>query len=90
MKVFKYMMIVVTLLFTAGIYSHTTITGIVVDEVQGFRRFMDQEFANETPETIVRCERFLAGTYQRGDQAWPVFNLFDLVESNVFLQAAAE
>ena len=33
MKVFMYMMIVVTLLFTAGIYSHTTITGIVVDEV---------------------------------------------------------
>lgn len=64
--------------------------GIVVDEVQGFRRFMDQEFANETPETSVRCERFLAGTYQRGDQAWPVFNLFDLVESNVFLQASAE
>ena len=64
--------------------------GIVVDEVQGFRRFMDNEFANETPETIVRCERFLAGTYRRGEQSWPVFNLFDLVESNVFLQASAE
>lgn len=33
MKVFKYMMIVVTLLFTAGIYSQTTITGTVVDEI---------------------------------------------------------
>jgi twitching motility protein PilI len=64
--------------------------GIVVDEVQGFRRFMDHEFANETPETIVRCDRFLAGTYKRGDKSWPVFNLFDLVESNVFLQASAE
>ena len=32
MKVFKHMMIVVTLLFTAGIYSQTTITGTVVDE----------------------------------------------------------
>ena len=64
--------------------------GIVVDEVQGFRRFMDHEFANETPETIVRCERFLAGAYRRGEQSWPVFNLFDLVESNVFLQASAE
>ena len=64
--------------------------GIVVDEVQGFRRFMEHEFANETPETVVRCERFLAGSYKRGDQSWPVFNLFDLVESNVFLQASAE
>jgi len=64
--------------------------GLVVDEVLGFRRFMDHEFANEAPETIVRCDRFLAGVYQRGDDFWPVFNLFELVESNMFLQAAAE
>src|SRR5210317_1581491 len=64
--------------------------GLVVDEVLGFRRFMDHEFSNETAETIVRCDRFLGGTYQRGDESWPVFNLFDLVESNMFLQAAAE
>lgn len=64
--------------------------GLVVDEVLGFRRFMDHEFANEAKETIVRCDRFLAGTFQRGDESWPVFNLSDLVESNIFLQAAAE
>ncbi len=64
--------------------------GIVVDEVQGFRRFMDHEFVSEVPETIVRCDRLLTGAYQRGEDSWPVFNLFDLVESNVFLQAAAE
>ena len=64
--------------------------GLVVDEVLGFRRFMDHEFANEAAETIVRCDRFLNGSYQRGDESWPVFNLFDLVESNMFLQAAAD
>jgi len=64
--------------------------GLVVDEVLGFRRFMDHEFANEAAETIVRCDRFLSGSYQRGDESWPVFNLFDLVESNMFLQAAAD
>lgn len=64
--------------------------GIVVDEVLGFRRFTDHEFANEAQETIVRCDRFVAGSYQRGEESWPVFNLFDLVESNVFLQASAE
>ena len=64
--------------------------GIVVDEVLGFRRFSDHEFANEAQETIVRCDRFVDGAYQRSEEAWPVFNLFDLVESNVFLQAAAE
>ena len=64
--------------------------GLVVDEVLGFRRFMDHEFSSDAAETIVRCDRFLGGTYIRGDESWPVFNLFDLVESNLFLQAAAE
>ena len=64
--------------------------GLVVDEVLGFRRFMDHEFTSEAAETIVRCDRFLGGTYQRAEESWPVFNLFDLVESNMFLQAAAE
>ena len=64
--------------------------GLVVDEVLGFRRFMDHEFSNEAQETSVRCDRFVAGSYQRGEESWPVFNLFDLVESNMFLQAAEE
>ena len=64
--------------------------GLVVDEVLGFRRFMDHEHTDETQETIVRCDRFVAGGYQRNEEMWPIFNLFDLVESNLFLQAAAE
>ena len=64
--------------------------GLVVDEVLGFRRFMDHEHSDETQETIVRCDRFVAGGYQRNEETWPIFNLFDLVESNLFLQAAAE
>ncbi|MGI9248164.1 MAG: chemotaxis protein CheW [Woeseiaceae bacterium] len=64
--------------------------GLIVDEVLGFRRFMDHEFAKDAAKTIVRCESFLGGKYQRGDDSWPVFNLFDLVESKMFLQAAAE
>jgi twitching motility protein PilI len=64
--------------------------GLVVDEVLGFRRFMDSEFTDTWPETIVRCDRFLTGAYQRGEDTWPVMDLFDFVESNLFLQAAAE
>ncbi len=64
--------------------------GLVVDEVVGFRRFMDHEFQDRAAETTVRCDRFLHGTFQRGEESWPVFNLFDFVESNMFLQAAAE
>jgi twitching motility protein PilI len=64
--------------------------GLVVDEVLGFRRFGDSEFTNKWPETLVRCDRFLTGAYRRGDEVWPVFNFFDFIESNLFLQAAAE
>lgn len=64
--------------------------GIVVDEVQGFRRFMDSEFVDQSPQTAVRCDRYLHGAYERGPDTWPVFNFYDLLESGTFLQAAAE
>lgn len=64
--------------------------GIVVDEVQGFRRFMDSEYVDRAPQTAVRCERYLQGAYERGPDTWPVFNFYDLLKSNTFLQAAAE
>jgi twitching motility protein PilI len=64
--------------------------GLVVDEVLGFRRFMDNEFTENWPQTAIRCDRFLSGAYQRGRDVWPIFGLYDLIESNTFLQAAAE
>ena len=64
--------------------------GLIVDEVVGFKRFMDQEFTDKWPETAVRCDRFLTGAYQRGEENWPTFNLFDFIESNLFLNAAAD
>lgn len=64
--------------------------GLVVDEVVGFRRFLNHEFSDRSPSTVVRCDRFLAGAYQRGHESWPVFDLFGLVESSPFLQAAAD
>ena len=64
--------------------------GLIVDEVLGFRRFMEHEHVEDVNETIVRCDRYLTGGFRRGDDNWPIFNLFDLVESNLFLQAAAE
>ncbi|MDX1500224.1 MAG: chemotaxis protein CheW [Woeseiaceae bacterium] len=64
--------------------------GLVVDEVIGFRRFGEHEFTDIWPETVVRCDRFLKGAYQRSDESWPIFDLVAFVESNLFLQAAAE
>ena len=64
--------------------------GLVVDEVLGFRRFGSHEHVDEWPETAVRCDRFITGAYRRGDDIWPVLDLFSFIESNLFLQAAAE
>jgi twitching motility protein PilI len=63
--------------------------GLLVDEVLGFRRFADAEFEPMPPPTLVRCERFLAGAFRRGSEAWPVLSLKLLVESPTFLQAAS-
>jgi len=64
--------------------------GLVVDEVFGFRRFTGNQFVNNSPDTAVRCDRYLHGAYQRGQDNWPVFGLYDQVESGTFLQAAAD
>ncbi len=65
-------------------------SGLVVDEVLGFRRFSDSEFVDSWPQTAVRCDRYLVGGYRRSTDIWPVFDLYDLLESTAYLQAAAE
>jgi len=64
--------------------------GLVVDEVQGFRRFSDSEYNDKWPQTAARCDRYIQGAFERGPDIWPIFNLYDLLESSTFLQAAAE
>ena len=63
--------------------------GLLVDEVLGFRRFAENEFNGDAPPTIVRCERYLAGAFRRGQEQWPVLSLRLLVENPGFLDAAA-
>lgn len=62
--------------------------GLIVDEVLGFRRFNEQDFHGEPPPTVIRCDRYLAGSFRRGTEAWPVFSLRKLVESPAFLQGS--
>lgn len=62
--------------------------GLMVDEVLGFRNFGQQEFDATTPPTLIRCEHYLAGSFRRGSEAWPVLSLRALVESPAFLRAA--
>jgi twitching motility protein PilI len=72
------------------VVSHRDVpAGLMVDEVLGFRRFTDGEFSGDAPPTIVRCERFVAGAFRRGNESWPVLSLRQLLENPGFLDAAA-
>ncbi|HEY3808905.1 MAG TPA: chemotaxis protein CheW [Steroidobacteraceae bacterium] len=63
--------------------------GLLVDEVLGFRRFSDAEFTSDRPSTIVQCERFIAGSFRRGNEQWPVLGLRSLLEDPDFTGASA-
>lgn len=62
--------------------------GLVVDQVAGFRRFQGDQRLTNSPETLVRCEKYLQGAFTQDTHTWPVFSLVSLVESSQFLQAA--
>src|SRR5580692_7190191 len=63
--------------------------GLLVDEVLGFRRFTDAEFTADVPSTIVHCDRYIAGSFRRGNEQWPVIGLRLLLEDPLFTGASA-
>jgi len=63
--------------------------GLLVDEVLGFRRFAEGEFSGDAPPTVARCERYLAGSFRRNTEQWPVIGLRSILESSTFSEAAA-
>lgn len=62
-------------------------TGLMVDEVTGFRRFAKRDFSEETPATDIPCDDYLGGAYRDGPEAWPRFDLLKLLEDQRFLSA---
>jgi hypothetical protein len=38
---------------------------------------------------MIRCERFLDGSFERGDESWPVFRTGRLLAAEDFRRAAA-
>lgn len=62
-------------------------TGLIVDEVVGFRRFAADEYREQTPGTVIRCDHYLDGGFQQGSEVWPRFNLMKLLEDEQFLHA---
>ncbi len=63
--------------------------GVIVDEVFGFRRFIESEYTTDNPETIIHCDRYLNGACSRGGDIWPIFSLTKLLQAEEFQQAAA-
>jgi twitching motility protein PilI len=62
--------------------------GLIVDEVFGFRRFLDREHSATAPQTILRCDRYLEGAYERSSEVWPVLSIDRLLRSPEFQRAA--
>jgi twitching motility protein PilI len=62
-------------------------TGLIVDEVLGFRRFAAQDYRDESPPGVIRCEHYLEGCYRRNTEVWPRFSLPKLLEDSQFLTA---
>lgn len=64
-------------------------TAVIVDEVQGFRRFPTADFSESRPVTDVRCEHYLAGSFGRNAESFPLFDMQRLLKDPSFLNAGA-
>jgi twitching motility protein PilI len=62
-------------------------TGLIVDEVLGFRRFGAADYRPDASPGVIRCEHYLEGSYRRGAEMWPRFSLLKLLEDPLFLTA---
>jgi twitching motility protein PilI len=62
-------------------------TGLIVDEVLGFRRFGADEYRDEMPAAVIRCEHYLEGCYRRATEVWPRFSFAKLLADPQFLTA---
>ncbi len=65
-----------------------SITGIVVDDILGLRRFFADEQVANTGELPQALMPFVPHSYQRDDRVYPVFQIKEFVNSSEFLQVA--
>jgi len=64
-------------------------TAVIVDEVQGFQRFATADFSEARPVTDIRCEHYLAGSFRREAESFPLFDMQRLLKDPSFLNAGA-
>lgn len=63
--------------------------GLLVDEVMGLRRFMDDETAEDAKLVSSMVAGFIAREYEQDGTRWGVFDLDELLGRPSFAQAAA-
>jgi twitching motility protein PilI len=63
-------------------------SGLVVDEVLGFRRFSEADRVPAPPSLEGHGQDFVVGGFQSGDEVWGIFSFRRLIEDSAFLQAA--
>lgn len=64
-------------------------TGLIVDEVVGFRRFSTDEYREQAPQPRIRCDHYLEGGFGQGSDVWARFSITKLLEDEQF-QSAGE
>ena len=61
---------------------------VLVDEVFGFRRFVNAEESAAATTADERVKPYLSGAYRRSDEVWPVLSFLALISSNDLLRVA--
>ncbi|MDG1462676.1 MAG: chemotaxis protein CheW [Gammaproteobacteria bacterium] len=64
--------------------------GILVDEVFGFRRFLNSEFCSDVPQIEICSERYIDGAFARNNDFWPVFSMSTLLATQDFQHAGEQ
>lgn len=64
------------------------LTGLIVEEVQGLRRFPLSDQAFELPEVSNHLRSYIKKAFQKDEVYWPVFSMYALVEDERFLHVS--
>lgn len=63
--------------------------GLVVDEVLGIKRFVEEEYSTEIGAADSVASPYLEGCYLQGGQQWGLFSIAKLADNPAFLQVAS-
>lgn len=64
------------------------VAGLLVDEVLGMRRFLDEDWYEDSPESDAAVKPYIRGAYRRGGTDWRVFDMAALARDPQFLKVA--